>query len=158
MTSLINQGMISYDLLPLLFVPGEIIYAVETLNKHPSAMRYAYYTDNTDSISITGEYLQRVDHDIGYAEYAISIPRFEGLSFSTLVLFPVDEGIKGLKRIDSFDVFPMKYHPRAQEITQLLVERGRKAYKLGGIHHVHYSGIAYPTVGNPGSKPVQVSY
>ncbi|KAI0649706.1 hypothetical protein C8Q79DRAFT_342421 [Trametes meyenii] len=53
---------------------------------------------------------------------------------------------RGAVRIDSLNVYPLKYHPDAQRVRESLVARGEKWLELQGIHHVQYTGPAAYTL------------
>jgi hypothetical protein len=49
---------------------------------------------------------------------------------------------EGYMSLDSLKIFPLEYHPRKDEITIALVERGKKFVSLHGIHYRSYNGVA----------------
>ncbi|KIJ54637.1 hypothetical protein M422DRAFT_24545 [Sphaerobolus stellatus SS14] len=49
----------------------------------------------------------------------------------------------GVTKITSLTVYPLRFHPKQQELKDTLLARGRKwAGLAGGIHHVYYQGSA----------------
>jgi hypothetical protein len=50
---------------------------------------------------------------------------------------------RGVKKINTLDVFPLQYHEQAEKLKDALTARGRKFISLIGIHHRNYKGIAF---------------
>jgi hypothetical protein len=63
--------------------------------------------------------------EYGYEEHYFSIYPYEGYMV-----------------LDQLKIFPFEYHPRKDELTATLVERGKKFVSLQGIHYRSYNGVA----------------
>ncbi|KAI0634518.1 P-loop containing nucleoside triphosphate hydrolase protein [Trametes polyzona] len=61
----------------------------------------------------------------GRVEHRIYLPRF-----------------KGTAKIDTLDIYPLKYHPEAPTLEAALLARGKKWLELKGVHHMQYDGPA----------------
>ena len=50
--------------------------------------------------------------------------------------------IKGTTRIDSLDVYPLRFHRDELNFREVIINRGKKWVSLIGLHHMQYDGIA----------------
>jgi hypothetical protein len=60
---------------------------------------------------------------------------YETIHFS---IYPFE----GFVALNELKIFPLEYHPKKEELTATLVERGRKFVSLQGIHYRYYDGVA----------------
>lgn len=50
---------------------------------------------------------------------------------------------KGTVKMTSLRVYPMRWHPREEDMRARLIARGRRWQDLEGVHHRHYNSAAY---------------
>ena len=50
--------------------------------------------------------------------------------------------VRGTVKIDSLDVYPIKFHPDEEKFRETIMKRGKKWPSLIGVHHKQYDGIA----------------
>jgi hypothetical protein len=74
---------------------------------------------------VSGTVLNYDGENFGYEERSLIIRRYEGYR-------PVHE----------LPIFPLRYHPRREDIRTRLVARGKKFCTLQGMHYQQYNGIA----------------
>ena len=65
---------------------------------------------------------------------------------------------KGTVKINSLDVYPLKYHPNAVHLEMSLIARGKKWVSLRGVHHMQYSGRATYTISAAGGCKTSINY
>ncbi|KAL4759751.1 ATP-binding protein [Aspergillus foveolatus] len=113
LTPLLQRGEITYDLLELLFKPGCHVYTkcLGTGKSRCVVFDAAEETTQKDVTHLRLEchYLDHDDHEFGEVGIELGIVKF-----------------RGRKPIHTLEAFPLQYHPNRTQITQSLVERGRK--------------------------------
>ncbi|KAL8898749.1 MAG: hypothetical protein Q9207_006549, partial [Kuettlingeria erythrocarpa] len=121
------HGTITFNSLWMIFEPGDIMYTV--LNKRPVAARLATTSivqgPQEDSYRLECDMVHGDGHMFGWSSARIDLPQFNGMT-----------------KITDLASFPLKYHPKADELRNQLIKRGRAYENLMGFHHKMYKGIA----------------
>ncbi|KAI9769842.1 MAG: hypothetical protein M1840_003836 [Geoglossum simile] len=129
--TLLEEGKISFDLLWILFQPNTVVHTTCPGSDQP---RYFKFDSGQMEASSQGECFFKLDcryfdYDgkvFGEVEIPLGIPQF-----------------RGVKKINTLNVFPLKYHEQVEELKDTLVARGQKFISLMGMHHRYYKGIAF---------------
>jgi hypothetical protein len=113
-----------------ILVPGTAILSPDKVYGNPMAMRLVSTwidrdSDGAETLVLDCEYLQRVEKRMGLADFPARVPKFAGA-----------------KKISELEAFPLDWHPRKEETWRMLLERGHKWHRLGGLQHQYYEGIA----------------
>ena len=143
LASLLKNGEITYDLLPFLFKPNELVYTTCRGTKKPRCIRFesseAKTTpDGVDHFHIKGKYLE-LDWKKVFGKAPIE----------TAIL-----GFRGSRSINSLEAFPLQYHETEKSIRETLIRCGRKfCSSLIGTQHRQYKGKAFQMKKN---KPVEI--
>lgn len=129
-SSLIEQGHITYDLLWALFKPGCYVFTTCLGTGKPRCVIFDAGEEITrDGVTYYKLEARYFDHDgerFGEAGVILGILKF-----------------RGSKPIESLDAFPLRYHPNHDQIRQELVDTGRKFRSLVGKHTQRCNGSAF---------------
>ncbi|KAJ5654994.1 ATPaseAAA-typecore [Penicillium lividum] len=129
-SSLLQQGHITYDLLWALFKPGCYVFTTCLGTEKPRCVVFDAGEEITrDGVTYYKLEARYLDHDgekFGEAGVILGILKF-----------------RGSKPIESLDAFPLRYHPKHDQIRQKLVETGRKFRSLVGTHIQRCDGSAF---------------
>lgn len=117
---------ISYEHMWTVFKPGSTIYTL-FLGHHRAfkLSKFWYVTDDDPGLRINGKFIDYDGDKFGRREAQFLIPKYTGIM-----------------RCDDLNVMPFEFHPKADEIRQLLLERGRRFENLAGQHYKQYKGVA----------------
>ncbi|KAI0854881.1 P-loop containing nucleoside triphosphate hydrolase protein [Xylaria cubensis] len=124
---LIQNGVITYDFLWVLFAPGTQVYSHLFDQDCILEVKRTYYykgqllTRNTYDVRC--KYVEWDGENFGWKTKLIEIPEF-----------------CGTKSIQELEVYPIMHHRSADDIRSNLLARGRKFLSLGGWHHKAYAG------------------
>jgi hypothetical protein len=137
MEDLTQNGVITFDYLWAIFVPGMEVYT--QLDGQDRVMihghsRYAQGMMGDKHFNLSCKYIDCDGQKFGYARTSLSIDEFEGV-----------------KKISDLRVIPSHFHPNAEQMLSDLHARGEKFEQLNGFHHVLYSGF-YRDVSNRWDK------
>ncbi|KAG8167856.1 hypothetical protein KVR01_003545 [Diaporthe batatas] len=129
---MLEHGLITFDLLWALWKPGTLAYTttygshdeprvfkVDTAEKH-------YHITKGEFYYVDGKYFEYDGKQFGYGRMMEEIGEF-----------------RGAKKITSLSCYPLKYHKNEKQITEDLVERGKKFVSLSGVHYKSHHGMAY---------------
>lgn len=129
---MLENGMITFDLLWALFKPGTIAHCstygdadeprafrIEMANKESHFLKGTWYT-------IEGKYLE-----------------YDGKSFGMGTLQSEVSSFQGARKISSLPCYPLKYHKEADRLRERLIERGKKFVSLQGMNYRYHQGMAY---------------
>ncbi|KAJ7932166.1 P-loop containing nucleoside triphosphate hydrolase protein [Mycena leptocephala] len=131
---LTSQGMITFDLLYTIFLPGTLVVTRCTITglERIYLLRYSGCTtvDGIPEYYLELEGVDFIDHSngnfaLGYVATQRSLEHFVGT-------IP----------ISSLLIFPLKFHPREAELRETVLQRGQKWVDLIGVHHMEYNGTA----------------
>lgn len=59
---------------------------------------------------------------------------------------------EGSKRISDLAVFPLRFHPREQEMRRMIIARGKKLASMHGVNCWEYNGATISSAGHWGSR------
>jgi hypothetical protein len=129
--TLLEEGKISFDLLYILFQPNIVVYTTCPGSDQPRCFKF---DSSQMEASSQGECFFKLDYQyfdyngkvFGEVEISLDIPQFWGV-----------------KKINTLNVFPLKYHEQVEELRGTLVARGQKFISLMGKHHCYYKGYAF---------------
>ncbi|KAL9043446.1 MAG: hypothetical protein Q9214_003370, partial [Letrouitia sp. 1 TL-2023] len=132
----ISHNTIAFHSLWMIFEPGTII--LTTLNRRRAAGRLksaSFYSGKyEDYYRLEYEFITWNGQMFGWNTHRLDIREFDGL-----------------KTITDLNVFPLEFHPRADEVKKELTGMGKEFEKLKGFHHKQYEGVALS-----GSNPFYV--
>jgi hypothetical protein len=127
---LLENNMITFDLLWALYKPNDIVYT-PTYNdiEEPRAFRIEYASKESSFVngtwySVEGRYLEYDGKAFGMGSMHADVPSF-----------------KGSRKISSLACYPIKYHKNVEELKARLVERGKKFVALKGMNYRFHKGI-----------------
>jgi hypothetical protein len=127
---LLENNMITFDLLWALYKPNDIVYT-PTYNdiEEPRAFRIEYASKESSFVngtwySVEGRYLEYDGKAFGMGSMHADVPSF-----------------KGSRKISSLACYPIKYHKNVDELKARLVERGKKFVALKGMNYRFHKGI-----------------
>ncbi|KAG0645018.1 26S proteasome regulatory subunit [Hyphodiscus hymeniophilus] len=131
LTSIIENGEITYNLLWALFKPNEPVFTTCHGTHKPRCVKYDY---GEEKISKSGSKYWNIEcrykdfdgNEFGDVSIELRIPKF-----------------RGVKRIDLLEAFPLQYHPDYFKVKAELIENGQKFVSLIGSHHRQYNGTAF---------------
>lgn len=126
-----ENGEITFDLLWALFKPNDVVYGTCFGTEKPRCIVFDFeevrkLDDGTEYFHIEGRYLDFDGKDFGEASTALGIVK-----------------LRGTKRIDSLEAFPLQYHPNEKGVRRELIDCGRKFLAFGESHHQQYEGVAF---------------
>lgn len=129
---LLENNMITFDLLWALYKPNIIVYApTYNDNDQPRAFRIEYATRESSLMSgiwysVEGRYLEYDGKAFGMGSMHADVPSF-----------------KGSRKISSLACYPIKYHKNVEELKAKLIERGKKFVALKGMNYRFHKGKMY---------------
>ena len=130
LTPLLAHGEITYDLLWALFKPSDPIYTNDSDSEQPRCLLFDF-----------GEAQDRKGQK--YFEIVCRSLHYDGKFFGEVQSFLKISEFRGARKINSCEVFPLKYHENPARIKASLVERGRKSISLMGVIHCEFKGLAF---------------
>lgn len=134
---LLENNMITFDLLWALFKPNIVVYTpTYNDNEEPRAFRIEYATRESSLMngiwySVEGRYLEYDGKAFGMGSMHADVPSF-----------------KGSRKISSLSCYPIKYHRNVEELKAKLIERGKKFVALKGMNYRFHKGKIYPLSSN----------
>lgn len=134
---LVQNGVMTHELLYTIFEPGDAIFGVVDRRQRAFVFKEYSIDSRTQSFQITSTYVDFDGHQIGFTAHPFSIPAYEGT-------IP----------ITSLPVFPLKYHSDQATIRKDLIVRGLIWENYKGYHYKQYQGTA---VGYRGEKRSKVN-
>ena len=123
--NLLEQGMINYEYLWTIFMPGTTVYA--PVYGQPRAFTLNSYGFSCDPPGLI--------LNMNYVD-------FEGTDMGTRSNSRLVSAFGGAEKIADLSAFPMEWHPNKDEIQRQLIARGRRWEELAGMHFRNYKGIA----------------
>ncbi|KAH8112976.1 P-loop containing nucleoside triphosphate hydrolase protein [Phellopilus nigrolimitatus] len=149
LAALLAHDEITFDLLWTIMRPRTLLYAKCKATGAPRAVRLL----DASVVSLCGTLVWQLK--VEYVEYnvqhgTLSTTAHPGVEtttsfpkFGIATGFVVDaiHHFKGAVKITSLATYPFHYFSRVQELTEMLIARGRKWEALqGGLHHMQYNG------------------
>lgn len=130
---LTQHGEMTFDLLYSILVPRTFFVGSCAVTRRPRLFKLVSFTRTTvGGMSVYQLICENVD-------LMNQLDTFVVGRVHTVILIKY---FKGTVRIQSLDVFPLKYHPDEKGLKEMLITRGKKWAALTGIHHKQYNGIA----------------
>jgi hypothetical protein len=129
--ALLQEGKISFDLLWILFQPNTLVYTTCPGSDQPRCLKFDLGQMEQSS---QGECFFKLD--CRYLDY-------DGKVFGEVESSLAITEFRGVKKINTLNVFPLQYHEQPEKLKDALTGRGRKFISLIGIHHCNYKGIAF---------------
>ena len=127
---LLENNMITFDLLWALYKPNDIVYT-PTYNdsEQPRAFRIEYASKESSFMngtwySVEGRYLE-----------------YDGKAFGMGSMHADVSSFKGSRKISSLACYPIKYHKNVEELKAKLIERGKRFVALKGMNYRFHKGI-----------------
>ena len=136
----IKHGVISFDLIWVLFEPGCLVYTKKGGHDRVYKLKSAEF----DNANQRGKYKLQVQH-----------VDFDGEQFGLMAGNLVIKRFPGTKKIAKLDpAYPLEFYKDLPDLKKRLIERGRKFEALKGFHFVAYDGMALA----PEKKGVSAKY
>ncbi|RMD44136.1 hypothetical protein DV735_g1038, partial [Chaetothyriales sp. CBS 134920] len=129
---MLENGMITFDLLWALFKPNLIAYTTTYGDRdHPRAFKVDFATKRNHFIKgtwyeIEGKYLEYDGKSFGMGSMSVQISSFQGV-----------------RKISSLECFPIQFHKEASRVKSELIERGKKFVAMEGVHYKYHKGMAF---------------
>lgn len=130
LSSMLQHGHITYDLLWALFKPGSHVFTTCFGTKEPRCV-----------IFDAGE--EVTQNDETWFNLECRFLDYDGVKFGEAGIFLRVAKFRGSKPIQSLEAFPLRHHPNKEQVRQDLVERGQKFRDLAGSHIQHCKGNAF---------------
>ncbi|KAL7795153.1 P-loop containing nucleoside triphosphate hydrolase protein [Trichoderma ceciliae] len=130
---MLDNGVITFDLLWTLWKPSTLIYSPTYLHHHVPAISMVTFSERRKRI------LPESD------EYSVEVKvvDFDGKSLAYKTLRRELRYFTGAVKINSLPFYPLRYHKDEAQICSLLIERGAKFVSLQGVHHKLFTGMAF---------------
>lgn len=125
---LVSNGKITSELAWALFPPNEIAFVNASGSNPPQCWKVHYCSKAGNSLSLRFSVVSWNGKKFGNVRRQINIP------------LPVNAGTFP---ITDLVVYPIKFHPRKNEIREELIKRGRKYVKIVRRAHMTYNGVIW---------------
>ena len=131
LSSLLERGEITYDLLWALFKSNSDVYSICAGTGAGRCIKYIHGEEIVDPngsayFQIEGHYLDFDGTRIGEATGLIRIDKFRGPIW-----------------ISALSAYPLQFHPEADKVRSDLIRHGRTFLSLRGIHYKEYDSRAF---------------
>ena len=132
LSPLLDNDMITFDLLWALYKPNTIVYtSTYNDNEQPRAFKVEHATLNKSFMngtwySVEGQYLD-----------------YSGARFGMGTMHADVSSFKGSRKITSLSCYPIMYHKNVEELKTKLIERGRMFVAFKGMNYRYHQGMAY---------------
>ncbi|RMZ85246.1 hypothetical protein DV738_g314, partial [Chaetothyriales sp. CBS 135597] len=129
---MLENGLITFDLLWALFKPNLIAYTTTYGDQdHPRAFKVDFATKRHHFMKgtwyeIEGKYLEYDGKSFGLGSMSVQISSFQGV-----------------RKISSLECFPIQFHKEAPRVKSELIERGKKFVAMKGVHYKYHKGMAF---------------
>ncbi|KAF4819648.1 hypothetical protein CGCSCA5_v004364 [Colletotrichum siamense] len=140
------NGLITYQLLPFIFAPSHPVLLTNRYLSHIPT----YWTAVLHSCNVSRDRNDKME--INRAELRLQYTGFNGTVFGSVDTAIPLKSFSGTRTITELPIYPIKYHPDAQELLKSLRVRGLvfSSLCLGGVRaplaqktfgsHIYYSG------------------
>ncbi|KAH6666386.1 P-loop containing nucleoside triphosphate hydrolase protein [Halenospora varia] len=131
LASLLQSGLITYNLLWALFKSNALVYTTCSGTHKPRCVRYNFGEEKSSKSgtkfwNLDCRYLDFNGEDFGSVSIELHIPKF-----------------RGTRRINTLEAFPLQYHADVRAARADLLASGQKFRTLIGSHHRHCRGTAF---------------
>jgi hypothetical protein len=126
---MIAKGVMTWEYLWTLFVPGTIIYSRQDGQDQAMKLvstKYGVNAHGQPCFTVTGRFIDWDGSRFGISKLHISIIQYSGT-----------------RKITNLSVYPMEYHADKIPIIHKLIDRGSKFETLAGSHYRAYDGIGW---------------
>lgn len=124
----VEQGIVTYEHIWTIYQPGAIIYSSSHNGAHGAyKLRSGSYIETRcgNFYQLVAESVDWDGKHFGRSIQTIRVPEYQGTT-----------PILGLK------TFPLSFHPRVEQVEQLLITRGKRFEELAGSQYKEYDGFA----------------
>ncbi|OBZ76844.1 ATPase family AAA domain-containing protein 3B [Grifola frondosa] len=164
--NLTSHGEITFDLLFAIMVPQTVLITECPITGEPRALQlvsaslvhtltggyYDLMCESVDAVDESGT----SSNNGGWAPMPSPDAQLRkaggGKAFGKVQTRMLVGSFKGTVKINTLDVYPIKYHPGHVELERTLIARGRKWVSTRGIHHMHYHGLGAMAIGTGACK------
>ena len=124
---LVRHKAIDFELLWTLYTPGTLMFS------HDDGHDRLYETNDC-------EYWQ----DISGMKFTVRCDMidWDGEKFGKVTLSETMNKFKGTRQITTLPSYPLRFHPKADELFKKCIERGRRFQELAGVNCKDYKGTA----------------
>lgn len=122
---LVRHKAIDFDILWTLFTPGSMMFSHD--NGH-------------DRLYETGDYDYWTDLSGKKFTIRCEMIEWDGDKFGKVALSENISKFKGTRQITTLPSYPLRFHPKAEEIKAKCIARGRRFQELAGVHCKDYKG------------------
>lgn len=126
---MMSKGVITFELLWTIFQPSALIYSRQDgqdVALKLISTKYGLDENGTPILILVGKYVD-----------------WDGTRFGTNKSTTMINKYTGTRKINSLAAFPFDHHPKKDDMTQRLLERGARFEALAGCHYKQYSGIGW---------------
>ncbi|KAG8802746.1 hypothetical protein FRC16_008769 [Serendipita sp. 398] len=141
--AILQNSEVSFDILRAILIPRTEFYITDSRTGQPRVVvlkRAALQSDGRTSwYDLQCEYVETFgssDSDKGRKDGCERA--FGRASYNSTI-----QEFNGTVKINALSAYPLQYHPRKEDVKQMLITRGKKWADYNGMHHVAYTGIAY---------------
>jgi hypothetical protein len=129
---LLENGMITFDLLWALYKPNSIAYS-------------ATYGDQEEPRAFKIDFAQKESHFMRGSWYTVEgrYLEYDGKKFGMGTTASEISSFQGTRKITSLDCYPLEYHKDSVKLRTQLIERGKSFVALQGMNYRHHKGMAY---------------
>lgn len=122
---LVRHKAIDFDILWTLYTPGSLMFSHDSgHDRLYETGDYDYWTDlNGKKFSIRCEMIE-----------------WDGEKFGKVALSENISKFKGTRQITTLPSYPLRFHPKAEEMKAKCIARGRRFQELAGVHCKDYKG------------------
>ncbi|KXT16696.1 hypothetical protein AC579_5228 [Pseudocercospora musae] len=135
---MLQNGVITYEHLWVLFQPGTTVYAKLDNQDRAFRLQSTKYGVDRDQNSCFWLLCTYVDYDgqrFGTLAHNINVHKFDGTA-----------------SIRTLSAYPMEFHDERGDIEAKMIERGQKVEELAGMHYRSYNGMGWRKNFNYGTK------
>ena len=126
-----QNGEITFDSLWAILPPNELLFTIDELSE-PRVCRLLYsHVVEKDRVSLDEVYLAIIYNSVDYNGHVFGTTHPLALKIE---VFP------GSKKIAELEVFPLRFHPKREEVRQRLIERGQKRIHIQNRRLNNYKG------------------
>ncbi|KAH0841050.1 putative AAA family ATPase [Fonsecaea pedrosoi] len=129
---MLDNGMITFDLLWALYKPNAIVYT-------------STYGDQEEPRAFKIDFTTKESHFMRGSWYIVEgrYLEYDGKNFGMGTTHAEISSFQGVRKITSLDCYPLQYHKHAEKMRTQLIDRGKHFVALQGMNYRHHRGMAY---------------
>ncbi|KIX96934.1 uncharacterized protein Z520_07048 [Fonsecaea multimorphosa CBS 102226] len=129
---MLENGMITFDLLWALYKPNAIVYS-------------STYGDQDEPRAFKIDFTTKESHFMRGSWYIVEgrYLEYDGKNFGMGTTHSEISSFQGVRKITSLECYPLEYHKHADKMRSQLIERGKHFVSLQGMNYRHHKGMAY---------------